>query len=248
MIIKLDIDNLHNIVSDDNLKDFAMFLYYRNRCKFKHGQFLGYTPERFSEFIGVSRNTADAYVTKFKTLGWCREEYGFKKRFINIVFINPRKFKKNQDEGLLKEFKVKGDAKQIEDDLYLFLLKHKQAQFDRIKELSNEIIAPTSSMVRRKALKIVKDNNFRVESLPEKSAKFQVSIKKIAEWFNCSVGKASQIINRLKNKKLITVYYSSQVMGSYLNKESVKALLNQYKGSYYTGKHVVRVACNQYCF
>lgn len=248
MEIKLDIQLLQKIVADGRIKDFSMFLYYRKKCSNKKFQFMGYTPDRFSEFVKSSRNTSESYIEKFKDYGWCREEFGFKKRFINLVFTAPRKFNKDDKKALLISFYVKGDQKQIEEDLYLLLLKHKQSQFDRIKKLSSEINAPKSSLEYRMALKIVKQNNYVVKNLPTQSAKFQVSVKKIAEWFNCSVGKASKIINRLKLKKIIVVEYSKQVLAKTTNKFLVNALLEKHKGSYYTGKFVVRVGCNGYCF
>ena len=201
-----------------------------------------YSLDKISSDVGCSTNTSRSYLKRFKERGWVRDHSG------NLMFVAPRKFNDNIKNARLIKFKVEGDVKKIQDDLYLLFLKHKQSQFDRVKRLAREIKTPTNSREHKAALRMTKKNNYSVDNLPDQNAKFRVSIKTIADWFNCSVGKACQIINRLKLHGLIRVEKSYQVLTRMRDKKIVAAFLNANPGSYFNGKCVIRVACNQYQF
>lgn len=248
MTIKISIANLQDYVQNGKQKDFAIFLYLKALYINSHSCLFEYTPENLAKILGVCRNTADALIKRFKDYGWIRIHSGRKGRFVNLIFLNTNKFLDNNNKGLLKHFKVQGDWKEINDGLYLLLLKNKQHQFDRIQKLAQDIKAPATMSVYKNARKLMKKQNYSADQLPDQNAKFQVSIKKIAEWFNSSVGKASQIITRLKKQGLIIVESCRQILGKTTNKHLVSAIMNNYNNCFYTGKYVIRVSCNCYKF
>lgn len=248
MKIKINIANLQDYVQHGKQKDFAMFLYLKALYITSHSCLFEYTPEALAKKLGVCRNTSNALIKRFMAYGWIKSHSGRKGRFVNLIFLNTNKFPDNNDKALLKDFKVQGDWKEINDGLYLFLLKNKQHQFDKIQKLAQDIKTPASKSSYKNALKLMRKHNYSTDQLPNQNAKFQVSIKTIAEWFNCSVGKTSQIIIRFKKQGFIVVEGCRQVLAKTTNKHTVSAIMNTYSNCFYTGKYVIRVSCNCYKF
>lgn len=242
MIVKLNMANFPLYFEQGVEKDLAVFLFLKKECNNPTSTLFDYSPDKIASILNCCHNTAHNYIKRFLDRGWVRKHSN------NLTFTSPRKFKDNIPNSLLKPFEVKGDVKQIQDDLYLFFLKHKQNQFNRVKNLAHEIKAPVSSGERRKALRMTKKNNYSVDKLSDRNAKFKVSIKKIADWFNCSIGKASQIINKFKRLGLIKVEKSYQVLARITDRKMIAAFLFANPGSYFNGKCIIKVACNEYQF
>ena len=243
MNIKISIENLRSYFSEDLIRDYAMFLFVKSQLYAKKSCLYEYNPDKLASYMGVCRNTAISYLKRFEKRGWVRRHNG--SLGVNITFINTNKFPGHLT-GVLVNFNVKGNVKSIEQDLYLLFLKYKQNQFNRIKELGHAINTPSPSSL--KALKICRKHNYSVDNLPDQNAKFKVSIRTIANWFCCSVGKASQIITHFKNRGLIIVESSRQILCKTKCGKTAGAFLDSYTSSYFTGKYVIRVACNCYQF
>lgn len=223
-----------------------MFLFLKAHFLSKSSCCYEYTPEKIASIIDVSPNTARSIISRFIKYGWCRKHRGFKGRFKNLIFIHTGKFQDNVKDSLLINFKIKGGCSDILDSLYLVLLRLKQAQFNKIKQSAHDVKYPTNLHAFKEATRFLKTKNFG--SLPDKNAKLQISIKTIAEWFNCSVGKASQIIKRLRQSKQIIVEGCRQIIATFKDKKLASAFIDLNSGCYYSGIHVIKVSCNYYQF
>lgn len=221
------------------LRKFATFIYiksqFKNSCVYK------YTQQSLSEKTGISRSAIRKYVKFFLDSGWCRLDHG------NLIFNKMRVLDKNE-KRIISDVKIRIGIKELIIDLQLLLLKHKQAQFNRIVRLGIEIKDPKSIKPHQSANRIVKKYGYNVDKLPSERAKLQISIKKLSEWLNCSVGKVSQLLKSLQKRGLISITKVRNIVGYSKTFEGAKALLNMNENSYYSRGYIVKVSCNYYNF
>lgn len=246
MNIKIGIDNLQHYLQAGQLRDYAHFLYLKALVYRKKSCYYGYNPDELASDMGCCRNSAISYLKRFQKRGWVRKHRG-KLKSVNLIFIHTGKFADHR-KGVLKEFRIEGSPKDILMRLQLLILQYKQSQFDKIKKLGCAITKASGSLASRRAKKAIEKLGYSAEQLPDQNTKFKISIRTISAWLHCSVGKASEIIKELANRRLITVYRSRQIIGMTKNGKIATALLDRYKNSYYTGKYVMVVSCNEYDF
>lgn len=223
-----------------------MFLVLKAHVFNKSSCFYEYSPEKIARVLEVSPNTARSLVSRFIQYGWCRKHRGRLGRYKNLVFNSHLRFSDNIRDSLLVNFEIKKSVAEVMDSLYLALLKVKQAQFNKIKQSVQDIKSPTNLKAYKQARELLSRKNYRV--LPDQNAKLQISIKKIAEMFGCSIGKASLIITRLRNSGQIVVESCRQIVATLRDKRMAAAYVDSNPNCYYTGLHVIRVSCNYYKF
>ena len=90
-----------------------------------------------------------------------------------------------------------------------------------------------------------------MDSLPNALDSYSVSIKKLSQHFNCSVGKTQGIINSLCEDNLIKritnyriIYQESK--SNQMNKHFIREKLSKVKGSWYNGSMMFQRLTNKY--
>lgn len=246
MNIKIGIDNLSYYFEKGYEKDYATFLYLKEKCHKKKSCFYTYTPDSFCLEIDCCRNTGVSYLKRFIKRGWVRKHKGKNDTF-NLIFIHTGKFP-GHIKGVLKDFTIKGSIKDIALGLYHFVLKHKQDQFNNVQKLASAITKASSYPAYKRAMNVANKRGYNVQTMPNQNSKLRISIRTIADLFKCSVGKASQIINKLRELNLITVVKRRNIVGKFTDLRIASAMVNTVKNTYFTGKVVVKVECNEYIF
>jgi hypothetical protein len=230
MVLRVNRSHIQNLVADDRLREFAVFLLFKS--KLKKSCAYEYSPSELSKKVPMKPGMIRKYVSTFLDLGWCRMHSG------NLIFNNVRSTQKEKIKNVPVDFLIAGTVKQIMTDLYLLILKHKQQQFDKLKQWGRDPIKASKIKIKR-----------NLQELPDQNAQLQVSIRKIAAWFNCSIGKASSIIKELKSLRLITVTMSDRyVVLKSRTSEIIRHVLCAVPGSYYHNGFVFKKPCNFYNF
>ncbi len=242
--MQINVVNLKVLSDKGLLRHLAVFITikykYRNGCIYK------YTQESLSQKTGISRSAIRKYVKFFLDNGWCELHKGEKSPNISLVFKGLGKFDK-EPKRVLADIESNG-IKNLIQQFQLLILKHKQAQFNRVKELSAEINTATNIKCYKSAKKMAKKYNYNVDKLPPRNAKLKMSVKSIAKWLNCSVGKAVKVLYDLRFKGLITIIKCRNVIGKSHIKAQIDRWLADNKNSFCVKGRVIQVSCNEYIF
>jgi hypothetical protein len=230
---------IKDLVEINKQRYLAVFIKFKSI--YSSGCVHNYSPNKFSLATKLSRNSVKKYVDYFLSNGWCRIEGK------NLIFNKFRSFDENK-KRLMCVISAKKSIKEIEILLYREVLRLKQSQFNFLKRVKCDLTNPIGIKVYKKALKIGKKYNLNTENLPGAQEKYKVSIKKIAESFNCSVGKAMGIIDKLCEKNQIKRFRQMEILCYNQPKCVVKAELSSVKNSYYSRKQVVLRYTNKYTF
>lgn len=237
----LDINkiNLIAIAKSGRLKDLSAFLYlksfYSNSCVFN------YTQKSLAEKSGLSLSAVRKYIKSFLNSGWC------KMHGKNLLFVKLNKFDHNKKKVIVK-FEIADSIKQIFKDLQLLVLKNKQNQFNRYKQLSLDLHTPQNLNSYKAAQRTVKRKNIDVDKLPGEKDLMSISMSKIASMLGCSVGSAHNRIKELKKSNSILCVNGRKEIIKTSNMNQVKVLLEDIPNSYYHNGYVMAVSCNKYRF
>lgn len=237
----LDINkiNLIAITNSGRLKDFAAFLYlksiYSNSCVFN------YTQKSLADKSNMSIASVRKYIKSFLNSGWCKIHGK------NLVFVKLNKFDHHKKKMLFK-FSVANNIKQIVKDLQLVILRNKQSQFNRYKQLGLDLYTPPNLQSYKTALKTVKRRGIDVKKLPGEKDLMTISMSKIASLLGCSVGSAYNRIKELKKSNSIFCVNGRKEIIKTSNMIQVKVLLEDIPNSYYHNGYVIAVSCNKYKF
>lgn len=231
------IEKLNN---EGALSHLAMFIHikglYSNSCIYNYSQ------DRMAAKLKISKSSIRKYINFYLKEGWATIKHG------NLCLGKIRKIGK-QRKVIWHE--VTGETvKEIKQNLYLFLFKHKVEQTKWYIKTCHDLKQLNESGYRRKIRSLTKRYPNFSERIEKKfgasglKADFKVSIVKIAEWFECSVGKAHQVIMKLiKDSKLLVVYggYDFRKKLKFEREIGDKAFVSK-------GGYVIRVKCNRYMF
>lgn len=235
MNLKVNRANIQNVLADNaSMREFATFLLFKSRLKKSCAY--NYTPETLAERFSLKKGMVNIYVKRFLERKWCRMHNG------NLIFNPLSTMEPEKTKRVKVDLPIKEAVKEIMNDLYLLILKHKQRQFEWLKQLGRDHVKASRYKRKRKE---GRQDRF----IPDQNARLQVSIRTIASWFGCSIGKASSIIKRLKVAELITVIANDRQV---IVKTTVRCLisdaLKDVSGSYYHNGYVFKKPCNFYIF
>jgi hypothetical protein len=230
---------IKDLVELNKLRHLAVFIKFKGI--YSSGCVHNYTPSKFSHKAKLSRNSVKKYIDYFIANGWARMEGN------NLIFNKFRSFDLNK-KRLMCVMTFKKSIREIELLLYREVLRLKQSQFNFLKQTKCDLQNPTGIEVYKKAIKLKKKYTLKTENLPGAQEKYKVSIKKIAESFNCSVGKAMGIIDKLCENNQIKRFRQMEVVCFGVPKAIVQQCLNVYKGSYFSRNQVVYRYTNKYTF
>lgn len=230
---------IDNISKEDKLKHLAVFIHIKslhpNSCIYNYSQ------DRLAAKLKLSKSSIRKYINYFLKNNWVVIK-GKHLHFKKIRFIG------KQSKVIWYDI-VGNTVKEITDNLYLYLFKHKTEQTKWYIKTCCDLKKLNESAYRKKINSLTKRYpNFRerIEKSGEINLKpdFKVSFSKIKEWFQCSVGKAHQIIIRLSKLGVLTILkggYSTFKLHKF-NKidDSDKRLFFSRIGN------VCKVECNRY--
>jgi DNA replication protein DnaD len=242
--VQINVVNLKVLSDRRLLRQLAVFITIKS--KYKNGCIYKYTQESLAAKTGISRSAIRSYVKFFLDNGWCELHENKKTKSINLCFKGLGKLDK-EPKRILADIK-KGTTKELIQQFQLLILKHKQAQFNRVKELSADLNTPTNFKVLQNAKKMAKKYNYNVAKLPPRNARLKMSIKSIAKWLNCSAGKAVEVLNSLRVKGLITIIKCRNLIGKSHIKAQIDRWLADNKNSFCVRGYVIQVSCNEYIF
>lgn len=226
--------NLDNLSKTGLLREFSAFLHYKSVVK--KGHFYDYSPASLSRLMNLSAPRVKQHIRRFLALGWCVLSSRGTLSFLGVEKTQPADLKVR----IKARISLEGGVKGIMDKLYLLILQHKGQQFEWLKGLAR-VNKSSSSLIK----KGIKTDEFGRPLAPDQNAKFQVSIRKIAEWFGCSIGKASGIIKTLKLSGLIKCFSPGRTVVAMTR---CKYQLEFLDFSYYHQGRAVKVHCNYYVF
>lgn len=208
-----------------------------------------YSPYKLSKDCDFSSNTVKKYVNFYLELGYARMDGN------NLVFNKFTKIEEKYKHA--RVFINPGlSVKKISDLLHREILCDKYRKFNykkKVKEDSTNPMGKGALNKLKKAKKALRNLDCADTSLPNASANYTISIKKIAEHFNCSVGKAQGIVNslcednllkRIKNYRLV----HKRTRGNKLHKQQIKGILETTKASFYSGGNIFQCETNSYVF
>jgi hypothetical protein len=230
---------IRDLIEMNKQRYLAVFIKFKSI--YSSGCVHNYNPSKFSSVTKLSRNSVKKYIDYFLENKWCRMEGN------NLIFNKFRTFDENK-KRLMCVISFKKSIKEIEILLYREVLRLKQSQFNFLKRVKRDLQNPTGIDVYKKALKLKRKYTLNSENLPGAQEKYKVSIKKIAESFNCSVGKAMGIIDRLCERNQIKRFRQLEVLCYNQPKCVVQQELSDYKNSYFSRKQVVLRYTNKYTF
>lgn len=236
--MQINVVNLKVLSDKGLLRHLAVFITIKS--KYRNGCIYNYTQESLASKTNISRSAIRKYVKFFLDNGWCRIADG------NLCFNGLGKLDK-EPKRVLADVKAKG-TKELIQEFQLLLLKHKQAQFNRIRSLGNEINTPTNIKAHKSAIKMVRKYGYNKSKLPPESAKLKMSIKSIAKWLNCSVGKTVAVLDRLRTKGLISITKCRNVIGFSHIEARIDKWLADNENSFCVRGWVIQVSCNEYVF
>lgn len=230
---------IKDLIEINKLRYFAVFIKFKGI--YGSGCVHNYSPYKFSYIAKLSRNSVKKYIDYFIDNGWCRMEGK------NLIF---NKFKSIDGNKLNLKVKInaKKTIKEIELLLYRELLRLKESQFNFNKKIYRDLKNPTGLAQLKKAKAYCKKKGVNSEKLPSAPGMFKLSMIKIAKMFNCSVGKASGIIDELCMKKMIQKFRQMEVLCFGQTKVANMVMLSEVKGSYFSRNQVVLRYANRYKF
>jgi cell division protein YceG involved in septum cleavage len=208
-----------------------------------------YSPYKLSKESDLSRNTIKKYVNFYLELGYARMDGN------NLVF---NKFTKIEDKYKHATVNINPELsiKKISDLLHREILCDKYRKFNYIKKVKEDSSNPMGKDALKKlkkAKKAIRNLSNVNTSLPNASANYSVSIKKIAEHFNCSVGKAQGIVNSLCEDNLLKrtknyIVIHKRTRSDKLHNQQIKGILENTKASFYSGGSIFQRKTNSYVF
>jgi predicted transcriptional regulator len=206
------------LMRDRNLiREYATFLCFKS--KLKKSCFYGYTHNKFSSELGLSKSSVRKYIGTFIELGWCR------KHGKNLMFNGRKGYRK---VGYNKTFELQGKTvKEIIKELYYILLKIKHSQFEKLKSVGRAVKISKNTKRLRRMEDFLEKYKIKKESLPSKNDHLRISVNKIGELFGCSKSKASRVMNSF-------------------NKNKVKVIKGKGNRILTKGCWIYRLDCNQY--
>lgn len=224
------------LAENKSVKELAAFIHLKSL--FESSCIHNYTQKSLAEKSGLTVGRVRKYMKFFLKIGWCYTKYGhvWFKKMGKIDTIK----KKHTAKLELNDFKT------LYDDLLHLILKSKQNQFNRLKELRSDLRNPHPVIKRRAERKVVKFG-IRERSLPCAGDFLKMSMKTISKLLGLSVGSAANLIRRLKTKGLIFCITSRKTVFS-STKAIIKANIDQFSKSYLHGNNLVVVECNKYRF
>lgn len=230
---------IKELIEINKVRHLAVFISFK--CIYGSGCVHNYSPSKFSHVTKLSRNSVKKYIDYFLENGWCRMEGN------NLIF---NKFKSIDGNKLNLKVKInaKKTIKEIELLLYRELLRLKESQFNFNKQLLRDLKNPTGLAQLKKARAYCRKKGVNSEKLPSAPGMFKLSMIKIAKMFNCSVGKASGIIDELCLKKMIQKFRQMEILCFGQNKVGNMVMLSEVKGSYFSRNKVVLRYTNRYKF
>lgn len=230
---------IKDLISAGNIKMLATFLkfkgFYSSSC------IHNYKSISFVNKAKMSRNTIKKHIKFFIDNGWARIEGN------NLVLNKFNSFDENKLKLIVSINKNKS-IKEIELLLYRECLRLKQTQFRFNKQISSDLKNPTGLKQFKKAKSYCRKKGINTEKLPSAGDLYKVSIKKIACMFKCSVGKASQIIDKLTDANMIKKFRQMQILCFGMPNAINAQCLNYYSGSYHSRNQVVLRYTNRYKF
>lgn len=227
------------------LKELSTFLYFKHI--FTNSCIYDYSQQSLSIKTGLSRTFIKKHISFFLDNGWAF----FHGK--NLMLAKVSKIDDNKKK-LIIDINTDRGYKYILEQLQCAYLKHKANQAKWYSNLCHDLNKMTSSQRNKKIKTLSKKlDRFRYNEKKQffgesGNSKFRLSFKKIAEWFNCSVGKAHSIIKGLCQTGFIdySVFYESiKVKVKYEINERLEA---DKKAFYTKSGYVCRVLCSEYVF
>lgn len=208
-----------------------------------------YSPYKLAKESDLSRNTIKKYVNFYLELGYARMDGN------NLIFT---KFTKIEDKYKHARVNINPELqlKKISDLLHREILCDKYRKFNykkKVKEDSTNPMGKGALIKLKKAKKAIKNLDNTNASLPNASANYTVSIKKISEHFNCSVGKAQSIVNSLCEDGLLKRTRNYRIIhlrsrSNKLHTQHIKGILENTQASFYSGGSIFQRKTNSYVF
>jgi len=234
--IKIGINTINKMVAKKRTRDYAAFLYLKSICK--KGCYFNYTQERLAKLSEMSRTSTGKYVKKFIKYGWCHMHNG------NLIFKGLKHF---PDKEFNKRYTIIPSRiiTRTVKMFYLIILKHKQSQFNKLKEFSRDAKDPSNLKAYKRALKFGLKHNLKADKGPLPNERMRISLKKLSTAFNCSLSKTGSVVRSLKYAGKLEVFSKTQRM-----MRTTRAVANRIiepgTGYYFAGKSIFKVSCNEY--
>lgn len=228
---------IDNINKEGKLKYLAVFIYMKslntNSCIYNYSQ------DRLAAELKLSKSSIRKYINYYLDNGWAKM-IGKHLHFNKIRLIGKQK--------RLVWYEIKlGTVKEITDNLYLYLFKHKTEQTKWYTKTCRDLKTLNERDYRKKINGLIKRYPYFRERIEQSfgaidlKTDFKVSISKISKWFKCSVGKAHKIIKRLcKEHKMLVV------LGGYRSVAFHKFDDRDLKTFVSRAGNIVTVECNRY--
>jgi hypothetical protein len=218
---------IKQMMEDKCIRELAILI--KLKSIYVSGCVHNYSPYKLSKDCDFSSNTVKKYVNFYLELGYARMDGD------NLVF---NKFTKIED-------KYKHARVNINPELPIKKIS--------VKEDSTNPMGKGALKKLKKAKKVIRNLESANTSLPNASANYTVSIKKIAEHFNCSVGKAQGIVNSLCEDNLLKRTKNYRIIhqrsrSNKLHNQQIKGILENTQASFYSGGNIFQRKTNSYVF
>jgi hypothetical protein len=232
------------MIEDKNIRELAVLI--KLKSIYVSGCVHNYSPFKLSKSANLSRNTVKKYIDFYLKNGYARMEDN------NLIFTSLSKIEKKYQHACAK-IDVTLPLKKIQSLLHREIILDKVRKFNYLKQAKKD---STNSKTRtyqefKRGVKTLKKLGRKVDSLPNALDSYSVSIKKLSQHFNCSVGKTQGIINSLCEDNLIKritnyriIYQESK--SNQMNKHFIREKLSKVKGSWYNGSMMFQRLTNKY--
>lgn len=233
---------IKDMIEAKKLRYFVILL--KMKSIYSSGCIHNYSPYKLSKTFNLSRNSIKKYVD------WCLDN-GFARMEENNLIFNP--FRKiNPDFNFSKiKININLPIKNIEALLYKELLQSNKNRFDYCKKVENDSIkpkGPTALKDLKKAKKALIKMGKSEEQLPSADAEYSVSIIKLSKDFNCSVGKAFNIVSSMCEYNCIVKKKNWLLIANNVNKGYAKELILRFKNIFYADGKLFKMMPNIYIF
>jgi len=238
---------IKQMMEDKCIRELAVLI--KLKSIYVSGCVHNYSPYKLSKDCDFSSNTVKKYVNFYLELGYARMDGD------NLVF---NKFTKIEDKYKHARVNINPELpiKKISDLLHREILCDKYRKFNykkKVKEDSTNPMGKGALIKLKRAKKVIRNLESANASLPNASANYTVSIKKIAEHFNCSVGKAQGIVNSLCEDNLLKRTKNYRIIhqrsrSNKLHNQQIKGILENTQASFYSGGSIFQRKTNSYVF
>lgn len=185
------------MVEDKCLRELAVLI--KLKSIYGSGCVHNYTPTKLAKSSHLSRNSIKKYVDFYLSLGYARMEGK------HLIFTNFKKVYKSYKYSTI-DIDSELPIKKIMNLFARDILADKLNKFNHKKIIKVDLNPKTRKgalKAYKKAVKAFNKLKPSQQKLPSATANYSVSIKKIAEHFNCSVGKAQGIVDSLCEDNLL---------------------------------------------